>query len=94
MRKKLSQRLVSAGPVDNDTYKQLNKVANANGHATVETLVGDMLAVIATDEDCHMWVPVALTKDDHKYAVELWDEDFRVMLDQLIGDALDRERRR
>jgi hypothetical protein len=92
--RKLTQRLVSAGPVDNETYKKLNNVANANGHATVETLVGDMLAVIASDEDCHIWVPVALTKEDYKYAVELWDEDFRVMLDQLIGDALDRERRR
>jgi hypothetical protein len=91
--RKLTQRLVSAGPVDNDTYKQLNKIANANGHATVETLVSDMLAVIASDEDCHIWVPVALTKEDYKYAVELWDEDFRVMLDQLIGDALDRVRR-
>lgn len=94
MRKKLSQRLISAGPVDNVTYKQLTKVANANGHATVETLVGDMLEVIATDEDCHFWVPVALTKEDYDYAVELWDEDFRVMLDQALGDALDRERRR
>jgi uncharacterized protein with ATP-grasp and redox domains len=91
--KRLTQRLVSAGPVDNDTYKQLNKVANANGHATVETLVSDMLEVIATDEDCHRWVPVALTKEDYDYAVELWEEDFRVMLDQLIGDALDRVRR-
>jgi L-lactate utilization protein LutB len=93
MRQKLSQRLVSAGPVDNNTYKQLNKVANANGHATVETMMGDMLAVIATDEDSHIWVPVALTKEDHQYAVELWEEDFRVMLDQLLGDALDRVRR-
>jgi hypothetical protein len=91
--KRLTQRLVSAGPFANETYKQLNKIANANGHATVETLVGDMLAVIASDEDCHIWVPVALTKEDYKYAVELWEEDFRVMLDQLIGDALDRVRR-
>jgi hypothetical protein len=93
MRKRLTQRLISAGPVNNDTYKQLNKVANANGHATVESLVDDMLSVIATDEDCLIWVPVALTKEDYEYAVERWDGDFRVMLDQLIGDALDRVRR-
>ncbi len=91
---RLAQRLVSAGPVDNDTYRQLTKVAHANRHATVESLVGDMLEVIATDEDCHFWVPVALTKEDYDYAVKLWAEDFRVMLDQAIGDALDRERRR
>jgi hypothetical protein len=53
-----------------------------------------MLEVIATDEDCHFWVPVALTKEDYDFAVKLWAEDFRVMLDQAIGDALDRERRR
>jgi hypothetical protein len=74
------------------TYKQLNKVANANGHATVESLMGDIIAVIATDDDCLMWIPVALTKDDYKFAVERWGEDFRVLLDQLLGEALDMER--
>ncbi len=90
--RKLTQRLVSAGPVDNDTYKQLTKVAHANGHATVESLVGNMLEVIATDEDCLMWVPIALTKEDHDYAVGRWGDDFRVLLDELLGEALDGER--
>jgi hypothetical protein len=39
-----------------------------------------------------MWVPVALTKEDSDYAVGRWGEDFRVLLDQLLGEALDMER--
>ncbi len=72
--------------------RQLTSVAKANGHATAEEFIGEMVAEIATDEDCLIWVPVALTKEDYDFAVGRWGEDFRVLLDQLLGDALDLER--
>jgi hypothetical protein len=37
------------GPLDNATYRQLTRVAKANGHATAEEFIGEMVAEIATD---------------------------------------------
>jgi hypothetical protein len=90
---KWTQRLVSVGPFDNDTYRQLTKIGKANGYDSAEEFIGEMVEEIASDKDCLAWTPLAMQWDDYKFAVERFgEEDVRAMLDQLVGDALDIER--
>lgn len=92
----LQQRLVSAGPLDNDSYRRLTKVAKFNGHETAEeflsAIVNDMLTSDKDDDGELRWETVAMRSEDHDFAVGRWGEAYRVMLDQTLADALDFER--
>jgi len=93
---KLVQRLISVGPFDNETYRRLTKVAKFNGHESVEEFLTSILNVMLEsdrdDDEALRWETVALRKADHDFAVERWQDDYRVMLDQALGDSLDVER--
>lgn len=90
---KLSQRLVSVGPLDNDTYRRLTKVARNNGHDTAEEFVDQLVRdVLAEVEGDHVWVAVAVARVNHDFAVGKWGEDASVMFDDVLGRALDAER--
>ena len=90
----LARRMLSIGPINNTEYQQLRTVAKANGHESPEDFVGEMVADIATDEDGHIWIPIAMTQADYDFAVGRWGDDFRGCLDQTLGHALDLERLR
>jgi hypothetical protein len=84
---------VSAGPFDNASYDSLRKLAKANECDTVEEFVTQLVGDMVGDEEPHVWKPIALDKAHWDYAVGRWgEEDARVLLDQLLGEAIEAER--
>jgi hypothetical protein len=89
---RLQKRFVSAGPFDNASYDSLRKIAKANDFATVEDMVGAMVGDMVGDDEPHIWKPIALDKAHWDYAVGRWgEEDARVLLDQVLGEAIEAE---
>lgn len=86
---RLQRRMMSVGPLENEAYRQLTKVAKANDHENAEIFVTNLIDEICEDANCSIWVPIAITKEDLEFAQRLWSEDFRVMLDAVLADALD-----
>jgi hypothetical protein len=90
---KLQQRMITAGPYENENYRYLTRVAKANDCDTAEEFLGKILEVILSGQDDSLrWVPVALTKSDLNFAAEKWGEEYPVMLDETLAEGLGKER--